>query len=209
MQTERESSLTQKEKLFLLTKFVEDHPEAEIQDFYKWLYYGEFGMEESSLIMTGRQSIPELHVVLSEIKKEEAESKESELIWEPMGLAARFVKVYVTKYFHMDCPVKRLVNLLERSPAFRGARMSFKLDWNLLKETALELRPELTRRDFINFEERINFHQLPAMPYTDGYAGKNPFAYRVVSQKLFFDYFPEFEDNSVFHPFSGNESIIG
>lgn len=120
MQTERESILTNKEKLFLLTKFVEDHPEAEIQDFYKWLYYGEFGMEESSLIMTGRQSIPELHIVLSEIKKEESETRESELIWEPMGLAARFVKVYVTKYYHMDCPVKRLVNLLERSPAFRG-----------------------------------------------------------------------------------------
>lgn len=50
--------------------------------------------------------------------------------------------------------------------------MSFKLDWNLLKETVLELRPELSRRDFINFEERINFHQLPALPYTEGYAEK-------------------------------------
>ncbi|MDF3821071.1 hypothetical protein P3G55_14255 [Leptospira sp. 96542] len=209
MQTERESTLSQKEKLFILTKFVEDHPEAEIQDFYKWLYYGEFGVEESSALISGKKSVPELHVVLEEIKREEAGGVISDLVWEPTGLSARFVKVYVTKYYQMDCPVKRLVNLLERSPAFRGARMTFKLDWNLLKETVLELKPELSRRDFINFEERINFHQLPALPFTDGFKEKNPFYYRVVSQKLFFDYFPEFEDESVFHPFSGNKPLIG
>lgn len=209
MQIEKESPLNQKEKLFILTKFVEDHPEAEIQDFYKWLYYGEFGVEENNAILSGKQDSPELHIILAEIKKEEKNGSWSELIWEPMGLSARFVKVYVTKYYKMDCPVKRLVNLLERSPAFRGARMTFKLDWNLVKETVLELKPELTRRDFINFEERINFHQLPALPFTDLFAEKNPFHYRVVSQKLFFTYFPEFEDHSVFHPFSGNESIIG
>lgn len=209
MQIEKESPLSQKEKLFILTKFVEDHPEADIQDFYKWLYYGEFGVEENNALLSGKQDSSELHIILSEIKSEEKNGSWSEAVWEPMGLSARYVKVYVTQFYKMDCPVKRLVNLLERSSAFRGARMTFKLDWNLVKETVLELKPELARRDFINFEERINFHQLPALPHTEAYKEKNPFHYRVVSQKLFFDYFPEFEDESVFHPFRGNSPIIG
>ncbi|TGN20049.1 hypothetical protein [Leptospira idonii] len=209
MQIEKEPSLSHKEKLFLITKFVEEHPEAEIQDYYKWLYFGEFGVEEYNTLLAGKKQIPELHVILSEIKQESSLEKAPEQIWEPLGLSARFIKVYVTPYYKKDCPVKRLVNLVERSPAFRGVRMTFKLDWNMMKDVIIELRPDLTRRDFINFEERINFHQLPELSFTDAFNEKNPFYYRVVSQKLFFDYFPEFIDDAVFHPFEENISLIG
>jgi hypothetical protein len=209
MQSERESSLTHKEKLFLITKFTEEHPEAEIQDFYKWLYFGEFGIEEYNTLMSGKKQIPELHVLLSEIKIETGLDHSASKLWEPLGVSARFIKVFVSPYFVKDCPIKRLVNLIERSPAFRGARMTFKLDWNMLKDVVTELRPDLTRRDFINFEERINFHQLPELGFTDAFKVANPLHYRVVSQKLFFDYFPEYVDESIFHPFTENQSLIG
>ncbi|GBF49506.1 hypothetical protein LPTSP4_10200 [Leptospira ryugenii] len=209
MQIERESILSQKEKLFLITKFTEEHPEASIQDYYKWLYFGEFGEEEFNTLLTGKKQIPELHVILSEIKQEATLDHSQARLWEPLGVAARFVKVYVSPYYLRDCPIKRLVNLIERSPAFRGSRMTFKLDWNTVKDLVSELRPDLGRRDFINFEERINFHQLPELSFTDKFVANNPLHYRIVSQKLFFDYFPEYMDNSVFHPFDHNNSLIG
>ncbi|WP_411822294.1 hypothetical protein [Leptospira sp. 'Mane'] len=209
MQHEKEASLSHKEKLFLINKFVEEHPEAEIQDFYKWLYFGEFGVEEYNTLLAGKKQIPELHVILSEIKEEATLEKKVTNVWEPFGLSARFIKVFVSPYYLNDCPIKRLVNLIERSPAFRGARMTFKLDWNLLKETVIEIRQDLTRRDFINFEERINFHQLPELSFTEAFQKQNPFYYRVVSQKLFFDYFPEYVDETVFHPFVDSSSLIG
>ncbi len=209
MQIDRESSLSHKEKLFLITKFAEEHPEAEIQDFYKWLYFGEFGVEEYNTLLMGNKQFPELHVILAEIKKEAIIDHSQTPLWEPMGVSARFVKVYVTPFYLKDCPIKRLVNLIERSPAFRGVRMTFKLDWNTLKEVVMELRQDLSRREFINFEDKINFHQLPELSHSEGFAAKNPYFYRVVSQKLFFDYFPEYEDNSVFHPFAKNDSLIG
>ena len=59
MQIERESILSQKEKLFLITKFTEEHPEADIQDFYKWLYFGEFGVEEFNNLLAAKKQIPE------------------------------------------------------------------------------------------------------------------------------------------------------
>ncbi|MDZ4726505.1 MAG: hypothetical protein SH817_10120 [Leptospira sp.] len=209
MQIERESILSQKEKLFLITKFTEEHPEADIQDFYKWLYFGEFGVEEFNNLLAANKQIPELHVLLAEIKKEASLGHSNAKLWEPLGVSARFIKVFVSPFYLHDCPVKRLVNLIERSPAFRGARMTFKLDWNTLKEVVIELRPDITRRDFINFEERINFHQLPELKFTEKFEEKNPYHYRVVSQKLFFDYFPEFIDETIFHPFTQNQSLIG
>jgi hypothetical protein len=209
MQIERESSLSHKEKLSLITRFTEQHPEAEIQDFYKWLYFGEFGVEEYNTLLTGKKQTPELHILLAEIKKEASQDHTNSNLWEPLGVSARFIKILVSPYYLNDCPIKRLVNLIERSPAFRGARMTFKLDWNILKDVVCELRPDLTRRDFINFEEKINFHQLPELKFTEGFIKHNPSYYRVVSQKLFFDYFPEYEDDSVFHPFNHNQSLIG
>lgn len=209
MQIERESSLTYKEKLFLTTSFAEEHPEAEIQDFYKWLYFGEFGIEEFNNLMSAKKQMPELHVILAEIKKEATLDLTNAKLWEPLGVSAKFIKVFVSPYYLKDCPIKRLVNLIERSPAFRGARMTFKLDWNMLKEVVTEVRPDLTRRDFLNFEERINFHQLPELSFTENFMAKNPLHYRVVSQKLFFDYFPEYAEDTIFHPFVENQSLIG
>jgi len=209
MQTERDSSLSHKEKLFLINSFAEEHPEAEIQDFYKWLYFGEFGIEEFNTLISGKKQIPELHVLLAEIKKEATVDHSLSKLWEPLGVSARFVKVFVTPYYLKDCPIKRLVNLIERSPAFRGARMTFKLDWNMLKDVITEVRPDFTRRDFLNFEEKINFHQLPELSFSDAFLAANPYHYRVISQKLFFDYFPEYIENTIFHPFTENHSLIG
>lgn len=166
-------------------------------------------MEEYNTLLSGKKQVPELHVILSEIKKETTMENSPERLWEPLGFSTRFVKVYLTQYYLANCPLKRLVNLVERSPAFRGIRMTFKLDWNILKETVCELRPELTRREFINFEEKINFHHLPDLDFSEKFAEANPFHYRVISQKLFFDYFPEFVDELIFHPFSKNQSLIG
>ncbi len=209
MQIEKESALTHKEKLFLITSFSEVHPYAAIQDYYKWLYYGEFGMEEFNNLMSAKKQVPELHVILSEIKKEGTIDHSESKLWEPLGISGRFIKVYVSPYYLKDCPIKRLVNLIERSPAFKGSRMTFKLDWNILKDVITELRPELTRKEFINFEERINFHQLPELSFTEEFVAANPRHFRIISQKLFFDYFPEYAEDTIFHPFVENQSLIG
>lgn len=208
MQIEKQASLTHQEKLFLITEFLELHPEAEIQDIYKWLYFGEFGEAERNAFFSSQKFVPELHVLLSEIKRESIDQDSSGILWEPMGLSARYIKVYLSPYYLRECPVKRLVNLMERSPAYRGSRMTFKLDWNYVKEVVSEMRPEFTKREFANFEEVINFHQLPDLSHTEAYLEKSPFAFRVVAQKLFFTYFPEFEDDAVFHPFDSSASFV-
>ncbi len=208
MQIEKQAALSHQEKLFLITEFLELHPEAEIQDIYKWLYFGEFGEAERNAFYSSTKFVPELHVLLSEIKKESVDQETSKLLWEPMGVSARFLKVYLSPYYHRECPLKRLVNLMERSPAYRGSRMTFKLDWNHVKDVVSEMRPEFSKKQFTEFEEQINFHQLPDVSHTEFYLNKTPYAFRVISQKLFFSYFPEFVDESVFHPFDSSASFV-
>jgi len=202
-------NLSPKEKNFLILDYLEKHPEGTLQDLYKWLFLGEFGVPEKNIFFSGSKAVPELHSLLAEIKKDSLLPDPCQVLWEPLGISGRFVKVFLTPYYFRDCPLNRLVNLMERSPAYRGSRMTFKLDWNLLKEKILTLGEFWTKRDFIEFEEEVNFHQLPDLPHSEAFLEKNPYAYRVVSQNLFFDYFPEYIDNSVFHPFDDSSSFIG
>jgi len=209
MATDRHVGLSAKERALLIHEFLDTHPEAEIQDLYKWLYLGEFGEPEKNMFYSGTKALPELHLLLAEIKRETTYAEPCKKLWEPIGIAARFVKVFLTPYYLRECPLNRLVNLMERSPAFRGGRMEFKLDWNYLKEKAMVIRPDWDKEQFQKFEEENNFHQLPDLPHTELFLTVQPYAYRVVSQKLFFSYYPEYEDDSIFHPFDSSASFIG
>jgi hypothetical protein len=209
MKLERESILSRTEKIFLASRFLENHPEMEVQDLYKWLYYGEFGEEEQNALLRAQKAVPMLQEILDHIDTEKDLETGIDRVWDPVGCSHRFVMVYVTPYFRSDCPLVRLVNLMERSPAFRGSRMQFKLDWGLLKEYCLNIKPEWTKEDFYTFEDRIGFHQLPSQDFSLRYLDHHPYKYRVVSQKLFFEYFPEFYDETRLRPGKKQDSIIG
>ncbi|MCG9874595.1 MAG: hypothetical protein MH321_07405 [Leptospiraceae bacterium] len=209
MKLERDSILSKQEKVFLTANFLDRHPEIEIQDLYKWLYYGEFGYEEQNTFLKASKKIPPLQFLLDQIEDERAFGNISEIVWEPMGTSHKFVSVFVTQYFLKECPLVRLINLMERSSAFRGSRMQFKLDWTIVKEYALGMMPNWTKDDFYQFEDRIGFHQLPILDYSERYLQNYFHKHRIISQKLFFEYFPEFLDESILYPGKKSSSIIG
>ncbi len=204
------------QKTFALKKFIQENPFYELQDLYRWLYYGEFGPQEHSYLQRDKRK-PELIKIKEDIEselkmkievtigdtshitqriQELIETKKlilPEKIFEPMGLSQRFIMVFVTRFYEQKCPLKRLVNLYERAPALRGTRMQFKLDWAFSKEFIIRNSGRFTRQDFYGFEDRINFHQIPDVPFTNTFLEKRPAKYRIVPRKLFFDFFPEFD----------------
>ncbi|HMV45825.1 MAG TPA: hypothetical protein PK079_14740 [Leptospiraceae bacterium] len=197
------------QRVFALRQFIEEHPYFELQDLYKWLYYGEFGYEEHISYLKKEKGHQELHKILEDIKYEQNMENLSDLIWKPMGLSQRFVMVFVTQYYKELCPLNRLVNLIERSPAFQGTRMHFKLDWSFVKDYVIRTQTHrFTKQDFYGFEDRINFHSLPLVSFTGTFMNKNPERYRVVPRKLFFDFFPEFNDNHDILPTRAGDSLI-
>ena len=119
--------------------------------------------------------------------------EEFEKIWEPMGLSFRFILVYVSPFYKKQCPINRLVNLIERSPAFRGNRVHFKLDWVFVKDYIIKNSNKFTKFDFYGFEDRYNFHQIPNIPFTDSFIKAKARKFRIVPRKLFFEFFPEFD----------------
>lgn len=209
MKLERESILSRSQKLFLVTKFLETHKNIEIQDLYKWLYYGEFGYEERSAFLKAEKGVPKLQQILDEIDTEKELEDPIQIVWEPLGCSHRFIMVYITPYYSFDCPLLRIVNLMERSPAFRGSRMQFKLDWGTVKEHMLSVSSDWSKEDFYQFEDRIGFHQLPIVDFSEGYLQEHPYKYRVLSQKLFFEYFPEFYDEDLLLPVKRSSPSIG
>lgn len=203
------SIVNSEQRVFALNKFIEEHPYFELQDLYKWLYYGEFGYEEHISYLKKEKGQPELHKILDDIKYEQNMENLSDLIWKPMGLSQRFVMVFVTQYYKHECPLNRLVNLIERSPAFQGTRMHFKLDWSFVKDYVIQTQSHrFSKQDFYGFEDRINFHSLPLVQFTTTFLTKNPEKYRVVPRKLFFDFFPEFNDNNDILPVKAGDSLI-
>jgi hypothetical protein len=166
----------------------------ELQDIYKWLYYGEFGPEEHSVYLKSDARVPELQKLLNDIKSEVNVPNLSDQVWRPLGLSLRYIKINLSCYHSLKLPLKTLENLLERSPAFRGTRVHFKLDWSFIKDYLITRVRKYQKEDFYTFEDRINFHQLPVVDFTSAYFKRYPDKYRVVPRKLFFDYFPEFND---------------
>ncbi len=205
MITNNNNLISRNHKLFLIKKFLDSHPKLEIQDLYAWQFFGEFGYPEQNELQEG---LDPFHKLLKDIKTERELNISPTILWEPLGLSLRFIKIYISAYYHRDCPVKRLINLMDRSKAFDGSRMQFKLDWSLSKDYIMGRIPEFTRKEFAAFEERINFHQLPILPFSETYHSQTPFQYRIVSLKLFLDYFPEYEDMHVLNPFKSQFSII-
>jgi hypothetical protein len=198
---------TNEQKVFAVKKFMIENPFYELQDLYRWLYYGEFGYQDPASYLKKDRGKPELVKILDEIKSEK-QIPLAERVWEPMGLSQRFVMVFLSRYFEQQCPIMRLVNLMERSPAFRGTRMQFKLDWAFLKDYIIRNSGRFTRQDFYGFEDRINFHQIPDIPFTEKFKNSRVEKYRIVPRKLFFDFFPEFDSREDILPTRARDSLI-
>jgi hypothetical protein len=209
MKLDKYSVVARTEKIYLVSKFLDQNPNIEIQDLYKWLYYGEFGYEEQNAFLRAKKNIPKLQQLIDEIEDEREENIHSGSVWKPVGCSHKFVMVYVTPYFERECPLVRLVNLMERSSAFAGSRMQFKLDWGIIKEYALSMNENWSKDDFYQFEDRIGFHQLPIISFSEEFMEHHPYKFRIISQKLFFEYFPEFYEESLLSPPKRSDPSIG
>lgn len=195
------------QKLFALKLFLKDNSEFELDDLYNWLYYGEFGAAEQKSYLKEDKGIPELQKILDDIKSEEKIDNLTDLVWNPLGLSLRFVMVYLTMFHKRDCPLKRLINLMERSPAYGGTRMHFKLDWTFIKDYLIK-NDIFTKQNFYDFEDKIGFHGLPKIPFTKKFIKHHPEKYRIVPRKLFFDFFPEFNDMKDILPTRPRDSLL-
>ncbi|EPG68249.1 hypothetical protein [Leptospira wolffii] len=189
---EIDENRTREEKIASLDRFLAAHPLVEIQDLYKWLYYGEFGEITVQEFYTERKNAPELHSMLEDLRQDAEKDRTRRIVWEAQGFSQRYLMIYLTPYFNLEYPLMRIVNLMQRSSAFQGYRMRFKLDWILLKDEIVSRDMGITKQDFINFEDRIQFHQLPELDFSDTFKQHYPAAKRIVAAKLFFEYFPEF-----------------
>ena len=125
--------ITNDQRIFSIQKFIQTNPFYELQDLYQWLYFGEFGSVMEKTDKPSAKTKPELIKILEQLKIEK-EMQSDDVVWESMGLSFRFVMVYLTPYHTLQCPLTRIINLLDRSPAFRGTRVHFKLDWVFVKE---------------------------------------------------------------------------
>lgn len=105
--------------------------------------------------------------MLEELRFDADNNISPENVWEPLGFSQRYLMVYLTPYYNMEYPLMRVVNLIQRSSAFQGYRMRFKLDWILLKDEIVSRNIGFSKQDFINFEDRIQFHQLPELDFSD------------------------------------------
>lgn len=180
----------------------------ELQDLYKWLYFGEFGMEDHSSFLRREKRMPELEYLLDDIKSQKNEPKLSDRVWIPMGLSERFIMIHVSQYYKAELPLKTLAALMERSSAFRGTRVNFKLDWSFIKEYLIQQKQKFSKEDFYTFEDRINFHQLPNVDFTRIFKAFNPDRYRIIPRKLFFDFYPEFDDMYDIKELKRGDSLI-
>ncbi|TGK17200.1 hypothetical protein EHO61_12320 [Leptospira fluminis] len=189
---EIDENRTREEKILSLNRFLEGHPELEIQDFYKWLYFGEFGEIVLQEFFGEKKNAPALHSMLEDLNADADLEKVPETVWEPLGFSQRYLMVYLSPYVKLEYPLMRIVNLMQRSSAFQGYRMRFKLDWILLKDEIVSRNTAFSKQEFVNFEDRIQFHQLPELDFTDLFKSRYPASYRIVASKLFFEYFPEF-----------------
>ena len=196
MLPEYNSDISEVKKMQRLEDFVKKHPDLEIQDLYKWLYYGEFGPDENKILDPKERQREQLMRILDDLESE-CMKEPPPKVWDHIGMSSRFIMVYLSSYEKHECPMNRIINLVERAGAFVGSRMQFKLDWTFLKEHIMHMDIGFNKQDFTNFEDKIDFYQLPELSFSEKFNKNYTTKFRVLPLSLFFDYFPEFMDEEI------------
>ncbi|MCB1165967.1 MAG: hypothetical protein KDK33_07430 [Leptospiraceae bacterium] len=168
--------------------FLDTYPTQRAVDLYHWLYLGEFGYG-------GEAPSSALDQLTEDIRIARFNPPRFSGVWEPLGLAGRLLKINLVAYSDAGCPLPRLIHLSERVRELRPNSLRFKGDWNFMK-TIVVPGMEITLEQIHQFENQIPFHMTPYMGFTEEFERSYGQAFRIVPRKSFFQYFPEFEDDT-------------
>lgn len=171
------------EKVKAANWFYKHYDSFSAQDIYTWLWYGEFGYPE---LPTN-----DLSTLKKDIRLARLSPPKLNLIWEPIGLSKKFIKINLGIYYEIGYPLKRLLQLVsEVEELQKFDRLTFKNHWNLMK-IQFDYSKKITLQDFYNFENKIPFHMTPYLGFTEEFLKEFSPYYRIVSLDSFFQYFPE------------------
>lgn len=167
-------------------RFLERYVHIRPEDIYRWLWEGEYGPGMNSPDLT----IDRLNTDLRYARTISGSRKQE--IWEPMGLAARILKINLVPYADSGGPFLRLLEMSNRAREIRPNTLRFKRDWYFMK-TQVTRGMEVSLESMNDFENRIAFHMTPEVAFSETYIGHYGTGYRLVPRTLFFKHFPEYE----------------
>lgn len=179
--------LTYEEKSGVAETFLDSYDDILPEDLYRWLWEGEFGPGRTVPPLTLDQLAQDIRLARIQGNGNLVD------VWEPAGLADKYVRVNLLPYVDRGCPLKRLIAMGDRSKELKADPLRMKQDWEFLK-TQIIPGMLLTMDQMRAFELSIPFHITPEINYSKKYVENYGLGFRIVPRVLFLTYFPEYSN---------------
>ncbi len=164
-------------RMFLL-KHLETRPRMRVQDVYKLLYQGVFGVGH----IMGMDAYPRL---LEEAGRIDLQDHPWEPLVEPASVDGETVRVNLRPYLRRGGSLEQLYEAMEESSAVKGDPGEFMALWGLFKELAEEERLGLDVENIRGYDEELKAGGPAPRHHSAEYREAYYPAYRVVRRQVF------------------------
>lgn len=163
-------------------KLVLDHlkkrPESQVQDIYKLLYQGVFGVGH---LLTERA----WEILEEEANRINLNDHADDPLLENISPDHTFIRVNLRQYLNQGYPLRSLYQVMKRSAIYKGEEKVFQTYWNtfteLVKDGVLDLSIEKIRQ----LEKMMEKEGVKPQHHSETYRKKYYPAYRVVLREIF------------------------
>jgi len=171
-----------------LIKLIKNHqqtkPNFSIQDAYKLIYQGNFGVAHI-LKNTGhaRQFLKE--------EIDAIEISDNEPLIEHISVTTNLVRINLRPFKKFGGSIDTLFEIMERSvKETKGDKQNFLNQWGDFKQAVIREKIIFNLDELETFDIKVKEGNYPAVHHSPDYRKVNKPAYRVVKEDIFKEYFP-------------------
>ena len=162
----------------LLDKHVEIRPEAGVQDIYKLLYQGVFGV---SHIISERA----WGVLLEEANRIKLDEHPEDPLIEPVSPDESMIRVNLRQYINLGGDLRELYDVMRKSAKHVGDESTFLDYWSQFKRFVIDGELYFPVEEIEEIDEQIHLGGVKPMHHTESYRIAYYPAYRVVLKEIF------------------------
>ena len=163
---------------YLIEEHVERRPEARVQDIYKLLYQGVFGVRH---IISERA----WDVLLEEANRIRLDKHLEDPLIEPVSPDESMIRVNLRQYINLGGDLRELYDVMRKSADYIGDDSIFLDYWSQFKRLVYDGEFYFPVEEIDEIDERVRLEGVKPMHHTEPYRIAYYPAYRVVLKEFF------------------------
>ena len=169
----------------LIKNELRTKPNFSIQDAYKLIYQGNFGV--AHILQNTDHARQYLKNEVNSIEK-----SNNEPLIEQISVSTNLVRINLRPFKKSGSSVDTLFEVMTRSvEETKVDRQFFLSQWGEFKDAVIQEKISFNQQELVTFDLKVKAENYPAVHHSPGYRKANKPAYRVVKEDIFRKFFPD------------------